>query len=849
MDSKSEFTARYKKDLSTEILRAKVARRKSLTQKENRHKEFRKSRRLALADINISPVKEIDLSTLDSNEDSVFKKDVDKVQKLAKQRIDLLQRFKEEKQLRKLKEQRDQAKRGIFKCGIYKHDAPLPSFPQTQPASQVKPEKAAPFSESKVTRSKARPILNQNLKTQRCHQSMVNQSFSGYKANPDHLVQPVRKETASSRKRTEKENLVIPTAVHTRTTRVPVAAATRPTLNRTIVTTVKPVQKLNTGIPQRKTDPKEKSKVSDSKVMDTKTVKLQKKPKEEVSREPTLPRPNLTLVERMEKNNLAQKVEESSFAPLNFQFQPLDGISTYKLKPMTPHSTNAFLNPCFTWSPANMDTITKISDAMEEGGEIPACPLSPASNLGTESTSSLSSTEQEGPSEMQQMSEPAVELSVPVAVSETAVVEKMSKHEEIKHDVPYFRDTLRLEIERLTLLCVHWEQSTEMTDGEIPEDAKALIRTTVGQTRLLIAERFKQFEGLVDDCEFKRGEKETTCTDLDGFWDMINFQVEDVLKKFADLDKLKENAWQQVNIQAKKVKKKMAPVAASKPNQGDNARTAARNRLAAIKAAMKNKMKQEDILPESSDSQATKDANIVVFDAGFFKVESPAKSIQRPSSKVSKSSLSQSIGAELEGSVSKVSDLQSIEPECVSGGQPEQLSETANLLLASVKKVLFGSTDNLQSVSRADEVCPMVEELDPTLLPVKADSANEEQLPANVICTPGLGQQQEDALKPATDNPEGDVIESLEYPKMQADVMCSPPSASVTMTGESEMLATEKPDWAPRNTTRDICHDPLDFLSGTPPNLAKFQTAELTTSELPPAVGTNDLIVFSPVTM
>ena len=55
--------------------------------------------------------------------------------------------------------------------------------------------------------------------------------------------------------------------------------------------------------------------------------------------------------------------------------------------------------------------------------------------------------------------------------------------------------------------------------------AKDLIRMTLGQTRLLIAERFKQFEGLVDNCEFKRGEKETMCTDLDGFWDMVNFQV------------------------------------------------------------------------------------------------------------------------------------------------------------------------------------------------------------------------------------------------------------------------------------------------------------------------------------
>lgn len=38
-------------------------------------------------------------------------------------------------------------------------------------------------------------------------------------------------------------------------------------------------------------------------------------------------------------------------------------------------------------------------------------------------------------------------------------------------------------------------------------------------------ERFGQFSGLVDDCDFGRGEKITTCTDLQGFWDMVYFQV------------------------------------------------------------------------------------------------------------------------------------------------------------------------------------------------------------------------------------------------------------------------------------------------------------------------------------
>lgn len=51
------------------------------------------------------------------------------------------------------------------------------------------------------------------------------------------------------------------------------------------------------------------------------------------------------------------------------------------------------------------------------------------------------------------------------------------------------------------------------------------MRTAVGQARLLMKERFKQFSGLVDDCELGRGEKVTTCTDLQGFWDMVYYQV------------------------------------------------------------------------------------------------------------------------------------------------------------------------------------------------------------------------------------------------------------------------------------------------------------------------------------
>merc|ERR1719370_1263837 len=58
-----------------------------------------------------------------------------------------------------------------------------------------------------------------------------------------------------------------------------------------------------------------------------------------------------------------------------------------------------------------------------------------------------------------------------------------------------------------------------------------------------MSERFVQFSGLVDNCQYKQGEKETTCQDLRGFWEMIYFQVEDVNRKFIELKKIEDNDW------------------------------------------------------------------------------------------------------------------------------------------------------------------------------------------------------------------------------------------------------------------------------------------------------------------
>jgi len=79
-----------------------------------------------------------------------------------------------------------------------------------------------------------------------------------------------------------------------------------------------------------------------------------------------------------------------------------------------------------------------------------------------------------------------------------------------------------------------------------------------------MCQRFNQFEGLIDDCELKRGEKETKLDDLQGFWDMIYFQVEDVYKKFISLDKVKSNNWVEVENVSAIVKKRSNTLLKSK---------------------------------------------------------------------------------------------------------------------------------------------------------------------------------------------------------------------------------------------------------------------------------------------
>ncbi|XP_056401450.1 disks large-associated protein 5 [Hyla sarda] len=845
MDIPSQFASRYKKDMSIENLRAKVARRKSITQKENRHKEFKRSRGLSLADVNVSLMREQqDLTVVEeANESSLVNglecKSANQCKTkeliLQEERRMKLQRYKEEKQLRKLKEQREKAGK-VFKCGTYKPEVSFIPILTTQTAAKVKQKEKPPApSVTRVTRStvKTEPPAKET-RTRAIPVKVLNSDAPVNRAGTK-----VRGQT-SVVKKNERENKVsaIPS---TRTTRSGASAVSKiPSVSKVVPknsAAAKPQKPTRDISPEMVIDKNEPPVIDQSN---------DKEPESEPIHKDTC-----VESESVPETSPVKHERKPSFAPHNFVFQPLDGLSTFTFQPMTPNRANAFLTPTFTFSPLDSRrnfVVTREHNAEDQETVMSPTEPSPTTTEGKLEVSLNASTQNEEHTSHANCAPQASPALAPPPCEPTAEDVTTTLVEQPSHDVPYFRNTLKSEIQRLTLLCIDWDKRIDM---DIPEDAKDLIRTTVGQTRLLISERFKQFEGLVDNCEFKRGEKETTCTDLDGFWDMIYFQIEDVIKKFANLAKLEENSWQQNTVQPKKVvRKKIAPVVTGKQNQGDNGRAAARSRLASIKAAMKNRVKVEEFVVEGDAPVLPMQVDPVVFDAGFFRIESPAKlpgslrknlSSSQTNTPTSTKKVSRNLGTPVANGIEE--PAQDCKPE--ESSSPEKLP---------VRKALFGipQEDSLQNQepdpmmqcpepTETDSV-PAVADLAKYLVQTHAISLTIEESPGLVKC---LGLEESEIQS------DSDTEAAVDTSVTDDVFMCSPEKVKPTTEPSSSLETSEVvPDdpMCPLQPSLMLCpdvnttSDPLDFLGSGTPIMAVHSPMRVE-----PDAALTDLIMFSPM--
>eukprot|EP00092_Neocalanus_flemingeri_P016906 GFUD01018285.1.p1 GENE.GFUD01018285.1~~GFUD01018285.1.p1 ORF type:complete len:694 (+),score=197.33 GFUD01018285.1:85-2082(+) len=186
----------------------------------------------------------------------------------------------------------------------------------------------------------------------------------------------------------------------------------------------------------------------------------------------------------------------------------------------------------------------------------------------------------------------------------------------IEFGISYFREILGTEFRRLTSMCDAWDKKLKTHMSLMSDDIQGEILSVCGQARLIIAERFPQFSVLVDNCEYKLGERPTKCRDLKGFWDMIYSQVKDVDEKFSRLSDLERKGWTEqepVQVKRKPVARKLSSVSTNKPAGKSSSVLAAfiaARRKEKVESGGCSVLLMVDSLEEYNCSSSTKRSNI-----------------------------------------------------------------------------------------------------------------------------------------------------------------------------------------------------------------------------------------------
>lgn len=118
----------------------------------------------------------------------------------------------------------------------------------------------------------------------------------------------------------------------------------------------------------------------------------------------------------------------------------------------------------------------------------------------------------------------------------------------------YFRFQVNNEAENLMKKVDNWGHY-KWNNNHIESVYIDQIDVAIGQTKLLITKKFKQFMELIKQCEEGSGQPQVLPKDLEGFWSMVFMQVENCNERFRKLDVLKENDWVEVDLLPVKVVK------------------------------------------------------------------------------------------------------------------------------------------------------------------------------------------------------------------------------------------------------------------------------------------------------
>lgn len=142
----------------------------------------------------------------------------------------------------------------------------------------------------------------------------------------------------------------------------------------------------------------------------------------------------------------------------------------------------------------------------------------------------------------------------------------------------YFRTQVHRETERLNHLIISWQEYADKNVNNISSESIDQINVAMGQTNLLITNKFKQFSSLIDQCsDTESNDIKVKPEDLEGFWSMVYLQIENCNQRFELLETLKSNNWEDFcdgntgNItKQKKLQPKNSMVTKNKPSHKCN---------------------------------------------------------------------------------------------------------------------------------------------------------------------------------------------------------------------------------------------------------------------------------------
>lgn len=108
-------------------------------------------------------------------------------------------------------------------------------------------------------------------------------------------------------------------------------------------------------------------------------------------------------------------------------------------------------------------------------------------------------------------------------------------------DIEKYRALVDGTSDRLRDLCDRWAAEMERDERALNEEVAQRVHSAVGKSQLLRTSKFVQFRGFLEDAAAKTVGKPVLLDDVRGFWETIYIQVDEVLRSFDELDRLKAN--------------------------------------------------------------------------------------------------------------------------------------------------------------------------------------------------------------------------------------------------------------------------------------------------------------------